>query len=415
MILRTLVLSVFFAATAGFGAAQQPRPATRSARLERWVELVNAHQPGQRDAAVVELAGMAPRDRGPLTEIAAEFAGLIRKGMTGLERLRESNPDVERARVLAISELKRTSVNAWLHRAAVLHGDAAILARELTDAANAAAPDRLRSSSTQLIHANDGDVKSTSELNWNLNFARRILDQVEPSPRDDEFVGTWYHATAAFLLSKSWLGELQPHLVRAMNVRPDDPRIVFDMGVLHEAMAMSRVQAVMQTMLDANGFVVVSTAKTFEKAALGHYRRALQLAPGLVEARVRLGRLLVQAGQRDDAVAELTRAINETKDPYLLYHAHLFAARAEEGRGHDADAVAHCREAARLFPGAQSAQVALSLAELRAGNVPAAIAPVDAIRAMRTDGSRDDPWWSYHAGAGRDADALLDALWKAVK
>jgi len=413
MILRTLVLSVWLAATAGLGAAQQPRAATRSAQLERWVELVDAHRPGERDAAVVEIASLAPADRRQLVDIATRFAVSLHKALNGQPMIRESDSEVARASLLAAGVAKHTTVNAWLHRAAVLQGDAFILAGELTDAATAKEPLRA-GGQPGLLWANDGDVQSTSERNWSLDFGRKLLDQVEPSPRDDEFVGAWYHATAAFLLSRSWLGELRPHLERAEAVRPDDPRIVFDTAVLYEAFSMSRVQTIVLTM-PAGSRADVPPVKASEARALAGYRRVLELVPQFVEARVRYGRMLLQSGRVDDAVVALTRAIADTKDPYLLYHAHLFAARAEAKRGRDAEAVAHCRDAARLFPGAQSAQIALSLAELGAGNVPAAMAPVDAIRGMRTDGLRDDPWWSYQTGAGRDADAILESLWRAVK
>lgn len=394
MIPRTLVLAAALLATAGFGVSQERRATTRGVLVERWVELVETHRPGERDAAVVEIASLAPAARASLMSVAEE---VVRK-----QRRASANGS-------------SMTFNAFLHRAAVLHSDAFVFAGDLTYEATARAPNRSRPAA-ELIDAHDGDVKSTGERNWSLEFGRKLLDQVEPSPRDDAFVGAWYHAMAAFLLSEGWLGELQAHLVRANAVRSDDPRIVFDTGVMYEAFSMSRVQAVVRALeLPAGPRANVPAPGVSEERALGYYRRVLELTPGFVEARVRYGRMLLQRGRSGDAVVELARAMTETKDSYLLYHAHLFAARAEQRRGHDAEAVAHCRDAARLFPGAQSAEIALSLAELRMGDVPAAIAPVEEIRQMRTDALRDDPWWSYHTGAGRAAEAVLEAMWKAVK
>ena len=125
--------------------------------------------------------------------------------------------------------------------------------------------------------------------------------------------------------------------------------------------------------------------------------------------------MLSQRGHFTEAIVELQRVIGEARDPEVLYLAHLFAARAEQGLNHDAAAVAHCRQAVALFPHAQSAQVALSFALLHAGDAPGAAAPIDAIRWLPGEENRRDPWWLYDLGAGRNANAILTALWKQLR
>ena len=64
--------------------------------------------------------------------------------------------------------------------------------------------------------------------NWNWPFARSLIDLVEPKAAADPFVADWYHATAAYMFAHRMYGEVSPHLGRAAEVVPDDPRILFD-------------------------------------------------------------------------------------------------------------------------------------------------------------------------------------------
>src|SRR5450759_5126915 len=51
---------------------------------------------------------------------------------------------------------------------------------------------------------------------------------VSAKPSDDPFVGTWYHATTAFMLQKGLYGEAVTHLERVAAVLPDEARALFD-------------------------------------------------------------------------------------------------------------------------------------------------------------------------------------------
>ena len=92
--------------------------------------------------------------------------------------------------------------------------------------------------------------------------------------------------------------------------------------------------------------------------------------------------------------------------------AHLVAGRAAQSMGQTHEAARHYQDAAALFPDAQSALLASSLALLGA-DVPATLAPVQRLGAQ-SGVFTADPWWQYHLGAGRDADDLLKALWASV-
>lgn len=133
------------------------------------------------------------------------------------------------------------------------------------------------------------------------------------------------------------------------------------------------------------------------------------LDPRLVEARVRLGRVLTLLDRPGDARRELDTALSATRDPLLRYYAELFNGRAAEAVGDWPRARRSYDEAVSLYPRAQSPRLALSqIAHMSAVGFTSAR---DGLLALAVDGDeRDDPWWTYHTGAGRDHDALFDRL-----
>ena len=123
---------------------------------------------------------------------------------------------------------------------------------------------------------------------------------------------------------------------------------------------------------------------------------------------MRLGRLLGVRKRHDEAASELAAAIAAKPTGALLFYAHLFAGRSAQALGKIAGAVEHYKAATLLFPGAQSAQLALSQAAVLESDVPAAL---ESIQRLDKSQTARDPWWSYHFGSGRDTDALLRDMW----
>ncbi len=62
------------------------------------------------------------------------------------------------------------------------------------------------------------------------------------------------------------------------------------------------------------------------------YKRALEADPALVEARIRLGRVLGLRGRHEEAVAQLQQGLSAT-ETLLQYHAHLFLAAELDALG----------------------------------------------------------------------------------
>lgn len=202
------------------------------------------------------------------------------------------------------------------------------------------------------------------------------------------------------------------HLDRAEPLFPDDPDLLFDRGCLYETFAAPRVQTVIQTASLPRGVrVTVAGVSSNLRDAEHYFRRALERDPDLIEARVRLARVLLLRGRPEHARAELLRTIAATEDSVLVYYSQLFLANAEQALGNfDAAREAYVR-AAEPFPRAQSPYLGLSYLARRQGDRPAALRAVQHVLSLPADErEREDPWWRYDACAGPNADALLAAV-----
>jgi tetratricopeptide (TPR) repeat protein len=144
------------------------------------------------------------------------------------------------------------------------------------------------------------------------------------------------------------------------------------------------------------------------KDAEKHYRQALILAPDLVEARVRLGHVLLL---RDDAEGmKILAQVGESADPSDRYLASLFEAEALEKRGDLPEAERRYAAAVSLIPTAQSAY--LALAHVRHARGARADAAEDVRSTAQATGVGDisDPWFLYSRGtAARGPSYLAEA------
>jgi tetratricopeptide (TPR) repeat protein len=398
----------------------------------RWVDSVRSHVPGRRDPATAMVSALTFDQRTELnTGMGLFLSALLGKKVVTATVAQTGIVD------LARQARQAPGTRAFLRRAAVLHSDAAL--QNLVDDAKPVDPAGLPppgASTSPLLSRHrlfidkDGEILGETLADWNWPFARSLLDLVSQRPADDPFVGTWYHATTAFMLQKGLYGEVVPHLARAAAVLPDDPRVLFDRGSFAEIQGLPRSQVLLS---DAD-LVVLRAQRTGQRpprqvagssaTQLGIppgdiangdaerlFRHALGVDPSFVEARVRLARLLEERKHYDEAAADLSTAFDGKPTGPLLFYAHLFAGRAAQALGRIDEAAGHYREAAALFPGAQSALLAESQLALLGADVSAAIEP---IAHLDRSSSPRDPWWQYHLGAGRDADEILRDMWSKV-
>jgi tetratricopeptide (TPR) repeat protein len=155
----------------------------------------------------------------------------------------------------------------------------------------------------------------------------------------------------------------------------------------------------------------------FARAELGDaewdYHAALEGDPHLVEARVRLGRVLLLGRKWTDARRELTRALAEATEPCLQYLANLFLGQAEEGERHFGAAMQAYRSAVARYPDALAASLGLAHALEMNGDATAAWTLARAIVARAEP--RPDPWRMYPYGQYWQVDRRLGDLRNAVR
>jgi tetratricopeptide (TPR) repeat protein len=406
-------------------------------RMGQWIDAVRAHEIGQPDVYAAIVASWAHAD---LVEIFPYLEALIElvKAPTRLDvlqpspspRLARPGPpgrraphlsefEVEQVRTLASLSWVQADPNRLLKLGAVLHSDIARLAK--VDPAVFTPPIAGRATVAQIgrsagervvVRAPDAEFRGMEYgvVHWDL--ARMLLDQVAPIPSNDTFVRQWYRATAAYLSGEGFFGEAKPHFVRASKLFPSDANLLFSHGCMQAAMAAPGVQDFVQaTRLPGGLRIDIQSAGEHLGNAGDLFERALAIDPQLVEARVRLARVIAERGRHQEALKMLRQAAPLATDPVVAYFAQMFMGDAARALSDVEAAKTAYQHAADLFPRAQTPRLALSHLERRAGNTAAALAALEPLFTLSDDlPSRRDPWWDYHRGEGRYTDALYADL-----
>jgi tetratricopeptide (TPR) repeat protein len=419
---------------------------SRLDRLEAWVAAVNRHTPGTADEAALEINQWSAADLRIVWIDLVSLASLVREPTVSLffppgePQLRltttgwvTATPSVSRPTPLSYSgrDLARLRAlagslgspydgreNALLKRGAMLHADIAMLAP--ADVRFAVKPGS--GSKRYRLHIDDGrPIGIDTEANhWDMG--RRLLERVRyrdrrggtaRGPGADDTVRLWYIATCAHLIS---MGDLDPaHFVRAAELFPKSPDVLFLRAALHETMASARRQAALRK-ADVPAGVTFAMGSRGDELLLAErfYERALEIAPGFEEARIRYARVLGERSHHEEAVRELEEVAG-VQGRLLQYYAALFLGGELEALGKDDDAVRAYERAAGLSPTAQSPRLALSRLAVSRDRGAAREALLTLAEQEPQGEARDDEWWVYDISAGRAADVALDALHKAIE
>ena len=396
-----------------------PDPRHSIAVVREWVTAVERHVPGEADAPARSVAAWSHDDlQAAWIDVQALLAVVRNRDASAFYAqpsrrqhvLRDflTHDDVETLRTLA--DRIRSTIDRFVKRAAVLHGDVAQrMDLEMMPPPSPAgfAPQRL------VLETNDGRQARMrgSVVHW--EFGRLLLAQVAGAEHD-EFVRGWYRASMAFKLATEELDVA--HFARAVAVVPSDPTIRVLKGALHDALAHPAVQAAVRSARLPRGVVLDVHSEAAElRDAESEFRRAVELDPALAEARLRRGRVLARQGKHHEAATELRQALAWTREPLLDYYVRLFLAAEEDALGRFGDARSLYEEAARLYPQAQAPRLALSQLAHRSGDRAAARAALGtAIEPSTARQPDDDPWWMYQRSAGRQAEEWREASYRLL-
>jgi tetratricopeptide (TPR) repeat protein len=223
----------------------------------------------------------------------------------------------------------------------------------------------------------------------------------------------WYRATSAWQTSQLRWSDAMPNLDRAAQMFPQDPRILFLSGVMHEVFATPATQSGAQDLVRAGLFEGVVTQPRELALSEAALRKALMSDPAAAEVRLHLGRILGLLGVHAGAVRELTTAQAALAEPLLAYYAAIFLGTEQDLTGDRDAARASFDRAEALFPGAQSALLAQSRLARRNGDSPGALRPLERLLAQPGVGGRPpDPWSGYERSHVRDAQVLLAGMRK---
>jgi tetratricopeptide (TPR) repeat protein len=271
----------------------------------------------------------------------------------------------------------------------------------------------------------DGRTVTTSRGTYHWPFSRRLIDLASPEPQKDAYVRLWYQATSASLQGWNLFAELEEHLRHALDVLPNDARLLLYVGTMHQAYAEPRRQNAIRpppTPTDIGTAAVRSTAPsplgpqpfgtpaTEWRLAERFLRQALAADDTLVEARIRLGYVLGRRLQHREALAEIDRALARPLDRLMQYYALAIRGRELYALKRLDEATVALDQAAGLYSRAQSPRLLMSQIARDRGDRAGAVRALTVLAAAADDWDREDPWWIFERVHVPTSDQLLQEL-----
>ena len=244
-------------------------------------------------------------------------------------------------------------------------------------------------------------------------FRTGEVEQSAEVRADRQFVRDWYLTVTAFLHNYMKVGRSRVYIAEARRLFPQDAELMLTEAAGHEM--LSGLTKATVDVFDSSGRWTkvedVSDEKELKLAAEA-LARAVAAEPGLLEARLRFGRVLYRRGDLDGATRELEAARLSTKQLEIKYLATLFLGMVSASRGELERAATLYLEAIAMMPDGQSAYIALSEVAYRAGRVNEAASIVKDVLGRTL---KDDPWWSYQLGASWHLDFLVTKLRERIQ
>jgi hypothetical protein len=433
------------AAAQSFSERDEVNP--RITRFERWLDATYAHRPGSIDDSVRLVRTWNQQQLRLIWVDALTIVSLIRQPDVSLFYVSEpiragqstrqispiatnnsqqvlyTNGELRRLRALAKqvrADGKPGRENDLLKRGAMLHADIEMLVGRSDAPASAASPGPAGAT----LQMDDVQQLGLTNTVSHWNMGRRLLDRVRPlesktvfttrpDPGADETVRRWYLAACAHMLRTRFI-EVD-HFSRALELFPTDPDLLFLVASVHEYFAGVRTQSVMRSMKGPRDVKFDIQEEGAElRLAEQLYKRALDRNPRLIEARIRLGRVLGLRGRHEEAVAQLRQG-QTIEEPILRFYVYLFLGAEFEALGNGVEARQLYERAKAVAPTAQSPLLALSRLAEQAGDRAAARELVARVLELPPlEPERADPWWVYEIVQAREVDGMVADLRQRV-
>ena len=228
-----------------------------------------------------------------------------------------------------------------------------------------------------------------------LTIARAL---VEAAPLSD-LQREWLLALASAYQARSSPAEALAFYTECAEAFPEAGEARLGAGSLHEAIAFL-----------PDGFPrgnLNVRPRRAAKEAERWYREALRVQPSLTEARLRLARVLQRTDRAHEAVSELSRIVESSRDATLTALAHLFWGEICESQDDVEQATAHYQAALAADGDLQVAALALAQALHRRHGRQAAF---DALEAALGEGGGGSPLLAYRRGPQRLATSPLRSM-----
>ena len=362
--------------------AQQVELRKQTRTFQTWLDAVNAHVPGERDAAVLQIAPWL------LIDLDSVIPGLRRQPL-----------------------LDQLSI---VERALVLHADTAILNRVIGRYNLPEGPE-----SATIIQ--DGRAVGLMGRTVQWEFARRLLDQLPEGATRERIGREFYYATAAVLQRWGEFPELTAHFSAARRLLGDDAVLLMYEGTMHQSYAGPRMQRFYDDRRRArargvfipleilNSLVALPSAGDSRSQAERLFRHALTIDPALAEARIRLAHMLGDRGRHQDAALELERAMKQSLPVLLDYYASLLTGRHARALGQLQAARVAFERAARIAPNALAPKYGLSELARAQSRSSESLAYLLQNGGGAPNGG-EEPWWWIDRAHDPSAQTLIDGL-----
>jgi tetratricopeptide (TPR) repeat protein len=386
-------------------------------RLRGWIDAVDTHAAGDTDRALAVVTAWTYDDLELMRPYVEALVLAPSEGNSdrSKRRRRLARDDTPVLAELTRSLQSRGDFDVFRKRAAMLHTDAAILGPgpEVVSPPSPLAPRSMQDAERRVIVKSlDGQVQYFEQQNLHWELAMDVLDSLPAKPARDPFVGDWYRAVGAYFAQERRFADAMVHFDRARELVPDHAGVLYGEACLQETLGAPRIQNYVRVTTLPNGLFIegVSSPQTHYRRAESLLRKALAGDPDLVEASLRLGRVLTRQDRSEEALPHLRKAIASATSSATTYYAHLFMGDAAQALGRPDEARRHYEHAIAVFPESQAAPLALGFVLRSLGDRAAARSAIDPALNPLPRSADDDPWWQYYDGDAGQVGRLLEAL-----